>query len=344
MKIRKLSLGEMHKCYSVCPLQVRGKRCLLFGSEAGLPWRLYSLETMKYREIEGSCGGTMSFVPIPGKEGEFLAVQRFFSTVQSDQAELVWANVNNEQPEITVLARLPHLHRFDVLPSSDGMVLVAATLCSSKASKEDWSDPGCVYIARLPDQPEPVRFQKLLEGLTKNHGYFRWKDGETEKAVIGTEQGAVSICPPQEPGDGWKVEILWDQPVSDLVIQDLDGDGRKELSMIAPFHGDRFSIYQEEGDQYREIWSKKGCFAFGHVIAAADFEGKPILIGGCRGGDKDLFLVQATKGSGRFQEVLVDQGMGPANVAVWNEPGCLVIAAANRQAGEAALYYLTNDW
>ena len=24
--------------------------------------------------------------------------------------------------------------------------------------------------------------------------------------------------------------------------------------------------------------------------------------------------------------------------------GCLVIAAANRQAGEAALYYLTNDW
>jgi len=128
MKVRKLVLGEMPKCYSVCPVTLDGEELLLFGSEEEIPWRLYSEKRPgEYREVEGSCGGTMGFVTVPGKKEEFLAVQHFHSTVRSDKAELVWVKWNHGKPQLTVAAKLPHLHRFDIIPAADGLYVIACT-------------------------------------------------------------------------------------------------------------------------------------------------------------------------------------------------------------------------
>lgn len=83
----------------------------------------------------------MSIIPIPEKNGDFLAVQRFFPTFQSEDAEIVWGRYENGKWEIKTLFKLPYLHRFDILEANGKLYFLGAVLCNSKQFKDDWSDP-----------------------------------------------------------------------------------------------------------------------------------------------------------------------------------------------------------
>jgi len=67
----------------------------------------------------------------------------------------------------------------------------------------------------------------------------------------------------------------------------------------------------------------------------------PTIIGGYRREAKELFWIQADKDEPlTFRTGTIDEGTGPSNVAVINHEDRDIIIAANREIGEAALYFV----
>jgi hypothetical protein len=74
----------------------------------------------------------MSIVPIPGTNGEFLAVQKFFKMFQWEEAKVVHVKpLADARYQVTDILHLPYIHRFDLLPVGDR--------CTSSAAR--WPPP-----------------------------------------------------------------------------------------------------------------------------------------------------------------------------------------------------------
>lgn len=80
--------------------------------------------------------------------------------------------------------------------------LIACTVKSGQRHrKDDWSFPGKVYAGILPqsleefDQEHQLQMEVIMDGLAKNHGYYKhMEDGAEEMAVISPFHGdAISI-------------------------------------------------------------------------------------------------------------------------------------------------------
>jgi hypothetical protein len=91
MEIKRTHLDDIFKCYSTCALVADGDLKLMFATEDKGPCYSYSAADLSKKEVvwEGP-GGTMSIVEIPGKSGEFLAVQQFFPTFNAPDSVIVW--------------------------------------------------------------------------------------------------------------------------------------------------------------------------------------------------------------------------------------------------------------
>ena len=89
----------------------------------------------------------MSMVPIPGTNGEFLAVQKFFKMFQWEEAKLVHVKpLADGRYAVTDVLHLPYIHRFDLLPVGDRLYFIGCTLATTKDSREDWSNPGKIFV------------------------------------------------------------------------------------------------------------------------------------------------------------------------------------------------------
>ena len=344
MKIEKKFLTDLHRCYATSSTVIDGDRKILIATEGEGPCFMYEGNDFKQSTVWDGPGGTMSIIPIPGKNGDFLAIQRFLPTFQSEDAEIVWGRYENGKWEIKTLFKLPYLHRFDILEANGKLYFLGAVLCNSKQFKEDWSDPGKIYVGEIPeDLNKPIELKVIKEGLTKNHGYCRAYHNGKMVGLVTSQEGVFRVTPPESDNEEWAIEKIMDRPTSDVAVVDIDEDGEDELVTIEEFHGKHFRINKKYGDEYKIIYEYPKKMDFGHVVWGGKLRGVPTIIGGYRRCDKDLFYIQCTdKEKLEFETVVIESGVGPSNVAVLNEDDKDIIISANRELGQAALYIVTD--
>ena len=343
MKIEKHFLTELNRCYSANSIVVDGQPRILLATEGEGPclaWTGADYEA-SHTVWEGP-GGTMSIVPIPGTNGEFLAVQKFFKMFQWEEAKIVHVRpVSSGGYEVSDVLQLPYIHRFDLLSVGGRHYFIGCTLATTKDSKEDWSNPGKIWVGEFTGAG-PLQVSVLKDGLTKNHGYSRLTRDGAMCGLVTCEQGAFEVTPPPVPGAEWTVKQLMDWPISDISAIDIDGDGELEFATIEPFHGEYFRVYKKIGGAFKKIYEHPEVTEFYHVVVGTTLAGRPVFIGGCRRGKQQLFYVEAKQRDPlQLEAVVIEESVGPSNVYVLHEEHRDIIVAANREKGEAALYFVS---
>jgi hypothetical protein len=288
----------------------------------------------------------MSIVPLPGARPAVAAIHGLFPVFDAAGAGIVHAAASgspNEPWAVTRVADLPFVHRLEIVPVGGEPWAVAATLCGGKAFRDDGTQPGAVYAGPLPRDPsDPWHLKPVLQGITKNHGLHVMRtDGRLTVLVAGGE-GLFALRVPATAEERWPIELRLSHEVSDVFAADLDGDGVAEIATIEPFHGDTLSVYKRSAGAWRRVYGTG--LAFGHVVWAGRLLGEPALLAGSRGGEKELMLLRATAAAPfRLSATVVDRGIGPAQVAVLEDPHGARILSANHAADEIALYTLSRE-
>ena len=243
MKFTRRHLADLPFCYAVSAIEQERRTKLVFASEERGPSYGFDVETFAKETVWEGPGGTMSIVPLPGMNGEFLAVQGFYPNYNAAGTEIVHASFNGREWQVETPFRLPFIHRFDILERNGTRYIFCCTLDEAKKDYDDWSMPGALYAAELPDDlPVPIPPTKIADGMTRNHGYWRLNNGKFTSALTACDQGVFEVIPPAFNGGEWSIGNILPMPVSDIALCDIDGDGVSELAAIEPFHGDAFTI------------------------------------------------------------------------------------------------------
>jgi len=340
MKVNRMYLTDIFKCYSTTAMMIEGELTAIFATESQGPAYSFRGKNFEKQETvwEGP-GGTMSIVPIPGRSQEFLAVQEFFPTFNAPESVIVWGKYEDGQWDIQKFIDLPYVHRFDLLEVEGVIYFVAGTLATSKKDKEDWSDPGKILVGILPKSADqPMELTAIQEKLTRHHGYSRgyWKGNRV--GFFTADEGIYVATPPHAGQPEWNVEKLLDGRVSDVFVFDVDEDGEDEMITIEPFHGNEFNIRKFTGETYEKIFSYPHELDFAHVVWAGLFNGKPTIFGAARRVNKELFMIRYNKETKQYDVTELERGGGPSNIFVVNQPDGDLILCANREVGEAIIY------
>ncbi|MHB8964130.1 MAG: hypothetical protein ACYC5K_13370 [Saccharofermentanales bacterium] len=192
MRIVKKTLTQQNRCYAAGNIVFNGKAMALLATEGEGACYAFSGRDYETRsDVWTAPGGTMTFAPLPGTNGEFLSVQKFFRLFQWEEATVVWVRPQQDGTfKVKELFLLPYIHRFDVLQAGDRKYFIGCTLATRKETREDWSCPGKIYVAELPeDLDQPIEMTVLVDALTQNHGYSRVVWNGKEAAMIKTQAG-----------------------------------------------------------------------------------------------------------------------------------------------------------
>jgi len=342
MEFIKRHLAELSSWYAVAYVgQPEESGAFVFAPDAYGPCFSFDCKAFDRETIWEAPGGTMSIVPIPGdKHGSFLAIQRFNPGFDAANAEIVYVYRTGNDWIVRTLLKLPYVHRFDILERAGIRYLLCCTLCTKKSAADDWSSPGKIYAARLPDAfdkiESPISLSVIADGMYRNHGYCRrMKDG-FDTAVTSCDQGVFEILPPEKESGNWSITKIFDRAASDVAFCDIDGDGEEEMATIEPFHGDIFVIYHRDAAGYRPIYEHPTKLPFCHVLWGGKLRNRPVFLVGNRGERKGLYLVR--NDAGIFLEETIEEGSGPSNIVVLTGTSEDLIAVANHEVGEAAVF------
>lgn len=344
-KVKKKVIANLDKCYSLAPLHYHGEEHILVAAEKQDACLLFDKHGELKETVWEEPGGVMTMVQIPGSDGQFLATHKFFSPNDSKEAKIVVVTPKESGKwDVRTLVNVPHVHRFDILERDGKKYLLVCSLKSGHEYKDDWSCPGKVYGAELPDNLEEFReehqlkLEVLKDGMLKNHGYCRDVMSGVETAVISCEQGVFRFIPPALSEPKWQTELLLESPVSDAVLVDLDGDGLKELCILAPFHGDKIAVYKECDNHYQQVYEYSEAAEFAHAIGCGDLCGIPAFVAGHRKGKRNLIAIFYDKDSKSYQSQVLDEDCGPANIFHYVNEGKDIIISTNREINEIAMY------
>jgi len=338
MEIIKHHCADLFKCYSTTAMLIEGKWHYLFATEDKGQCLDFSGDDFTQNGIvwDGP-GGTMSIIPIPGKENQFLAVQEFFPTFNAPGAKIVWGEYTAAGWVIHPFIDLPYVHRFDLMQRDGVTYFVAGTLATSKQDRDDWSDPGKIMVGILPASwDQPMELKSVKDQLTRHHGYSRGKWDNLPASFFTADEGVFALIPPQKGHTDWRVDQLMSQRVSDIAVFDIDGDGIDELITIEPFHGNAFVIRKAVNHEYVEVYRYPTELDFAHVVWGGKLNGIPTILGGARRLNKEFFSIRHDKEQGYVTTVL-ETGFGPSNIYVVPREGGDHILLCNREQGEAAV-------
>ena len=343
MEMKKTILCDIAKCYAVLGLMIGGEPYLIYAGEADGSIRAFHGPDFQICQLisEGG-GGTMSLVPIPDREGWFFASRGFYSMVDCGESEIDLVRFDGSSFTLEKIASLPYLHRFGMIAGADGTrYLVAATLHGFKKDKEDWSHPGHISYGVLPDDLSgsfQVEMTQLPGDYHIHHGFCIGTQAGKPAAYTSCQEGVLRIFPPALRGGEWTVENILPQPVSDIAVCDIDGDGQEELAALMPFHGDQCRVYRWADGGYREIYRHPDGNDFYHTVIAGTLAGKPAFIIGARKGRGELFTLSWEEG--RLACHTIENGIGPCNGAVLHAPGTDYLLVASRYGSlQQAVYY-----
>ncbi len=347
MKIEKKVISNLNKCYAIAPLHYQGKDHFLVAAEKQDPCYLFDLDGNMVDKIWDGPGGVMSMVQVPGTDGQYLSTYKFYSPNDSKEAKIVIVTPKAKGDwEVRTLVSLPHVHRFDLLTRDGKTYLIACALKSGHEFKEDWSMPGKVYAALLPedlsgfDEEHQLELTVLKDNMLKNHGYYRVMEDGVPTAVISCNEGIFRFTPPAAGETEWTIETLLEEPASDAVLVDMDEDGEKELCVLAPFHGEHVSIYKKMDGAYKKVYELPEPAEFTHAIYGGDLCGSPAFVVGHRKGKRNLMAIRYDREAKGYTVELIDEDRGPANVFHYTYNGKDVMIAANREVDEVAYYTL----
>ncbi len=345
MKAAKKVLGKLEKAYALAPVIYQGAPHFLVASELAKPCLLFDQEGNQKDVVWEKPGGVMSMVYVPGTDGQFLTTHKFFSF--NDAAEAVISLVTPIAPgnwEIRTLVELPYVHRIDIVERGGVRYLIACQLKSGQEYENDWRFPGNVYAAVLPEDLSKLEgtleLTLLKDAMPRNHGYYRVMNGAIPTCIISADTGVFRFTPPPEAGGEWTIETLIEDPTSDAVLMDFDGDGKPELAAIAPFHGDRVRIYKERDGAYQMVYEYETELPFCHGFFGGEICGTPTLLVGHRAGPRDLLAFTWDAGAGTYRSQLLDHDIGPANLLVYQKDGTDILISANREIDEIAMYVI----
>lgn len=339
MQIEKKVVTNLTKCYSLAELDYRGEKAYLVASEKQFPCLVISRGGQVLDKVWDGPGGVMTMEPLPN--GTFLATHRFYSPNDSKEASIVLAEPGPEGWTVRTLCKLPFVHRFGVLNRDGKAYVVAATLKSDHQFKDDWTCPGRIWVGQLPenlddvDEAHPLTLTPLVSGLLRNHGFFKYEEEGHDVCLVGTENGIWKVTPPEADGQ-WQAKQIFDLPASDMLLADFDGDGQKEMMVLAPFHGENLSVYKRCEDTWRKVFEAPQPLEFLHALAPAKLAGREVAVIGHRKGDRDLCLVSCDENGYRLD--VLDHDIGPANVLCREAGDDLWILSASRETDEVAMY------
>lgn len=346
MKVQKKIIGHLTKCYSIAPLRWRGQEYFLVAAEKQDPCFLFDRKGNQVDTVWEGPGGVMSMAQVPGSDGIFLTTRKFYSPNDSGDAEIAAAFPKKEGGwGVKTLVKLPHVHRFDILTRNGIHYLIACTLKSGHAYKNDWSSPGKIYGAVLPEnledfQEETFQMEVLKDGLLKNHGFCKLQKKDTEAALTASDEGVFCVTPPEKRGGSWQIEQLSAEPASDAVLVDMDGDKEEELIYISPFHGNKICFSKKTGNTYRPVYTYEQA-EFAHAIYGGELLGRPSVVIGHREGSRDLLAFTYNQQKQEYETEILDHDCGPANVFRFQENGRDILVSANREIDEIAMYTLS---
>ena len=335
--MEKKKIAELEKCYAVAPLRYQGRDCFLAAAEKKDRCLLFTADGTLLDTVWDGPGGVMSIEQIPGSDGVFLATQKFYSPNDSASARIVIASPAEGGWKVKPFYELPFVHRFGILHGGDGQdYLIAATIKSAHAYKDDWTCPGRIWVGALPEDPlhvdaeHPFTMTPVKSALYRNHGFFKEAGGQS--ALFGTDNGVFRVTAPAKCGEEWTVEQLLDTPVSDMTMVDLDGDGKEEMLVYAPFHGENCAVYHEQNGAYVPVWKCDHPLPFLHAIWGGTLQGIPTALIGHRGGERDLLMLRWQNGT--YVLSVLDHDVGPANVMVLHQADGEAVISANRETNE----------
>lgn len=339
MKINKKVLGKLEGVYATCITELNGELHYIVASEENDRCIAINANSLEETVIWDQPGGTMNVVSVPGRENEIIATQKFLPIYNSAESRIVHAKVDeNNNWTVSPIMEIPFLHRFDLMNVEGDIYFIGASLCTSKQFQDDWSDPGKVFVGKLnEDLSQPFELKTIYDGITKNHGFHSTVWNDRKAYFITGVEGAFVFYIPENPLGEWEVEHLFHHEVSDCAVLDIDSDGKKEIVTIEEFHGDKAKIYKQNNDKWEVIYERD--LEFGHVVWAGTILGEESFIIGGRQGKRELLIINYR--DGKFVETLIDDTGGASNISVINLDNKDIILAANRQAGEYAIYEIT---
>ncbi len=343
MHIEKIHLDDITRCYCASHIVIDGKFYALFASENPTS-ECYSYTGVNFDQKEtvwNDRGGCMSIIPFEDRNGEFLAVNEFYLKVTPSLAKIVWGRKTADGWEIKDLFSLPYLHRFDIYRVNGVDYIICATIARNKQNKEDWSEPGQIYVGVLPeDLTQKVELKQIADGCYRNHGYSRSMYQGRVCGYFSSDQGVLRVEPPKELGGDWTVTKTIDKPIGEIAFIDIDHDGKDEMMTIEPFHGNAMHIYKEnENGSWDIVFTYPTEIDFAHTLVGRKIAGINSFAGGVRRVNAELFIIQYL--NGQYEVKTVEAGVGPANIDVVNMPDCDLILSANHTKNEAAVYRIT---
>lgn len=345
MKVEKKKISELTKCYSITPLRYKGAQHFLVASEKVDKCLLFDLEGNRKAVVWDGFGGVMTMVQVPGTDGQFLAVHKFYSPNNAREAKIVIVTPNNGAWEARTLVDLPYVHRFDILERNGIRYLIACSLKSNQGYDDDWRFPGKVYAAVLPDdlsgfdEAHQLELTVIKDNMLKNHGYYRTEDNGVSTGIISCDSGVFQFIPPVSANAPWEIITQTTDAASDAVLVDFDGDGEKEMAVIAPFHGNKLRFYKKQNGVFTMVYEYPENLDFLHAIFGGAICGRNMLVIGHRGGLRDLMCFYYENGSYKME--YLDRDCGAANVYHFTNHGADYLVSANREIDEVALYRIT---